>query len=458
MVSLILSSDFVSYAAKYISCSSIFHLTIGERPTLSIGVYGSVIIGCLVRSFGKRKHMNPNIKKLLEISSKTTRRIIGLMSGTSLDGLDIALCRISGTGFQTEFELEQFATIPYENQVRQGLLDISSKPVVSMELLCYQHTALARLHGQMILEALREWNTDPVTVDCIASHGQTVYHLPARDQRNSSPLNSTLQIGDGDHLAAVTGILTISDFRQKHTAHGGEGAPLASLADRILFSSSRENRILLNIGGIGNYTILPYHSDPGQIPFSTDTGPGNTLLDKWIEKRYNLPYDRDSEIARSGKIHPGMIDTLLQEEWFDESGPKTTGPEFFSMEWFYKRSHQSGIDPDGLPPEDVAATLTELSARTIAGSINRRISSGESFVVYASGGGVMNPMLMERLTRHLEGVELKSVSELKMNPDAKEAVIFAVLANEMLGGEGFPVQDGNGKTKRVNFGKISFPD
>src|SRR5690625_2091977 len=182
----------------------------------------------------------------------------------------------------------------------------------------------------MILEALREWNTDPVTVDCIASHGQTVYHLPARDQRNSSPLNSTLQIGDGDHLAAVTGILTISDFRQKHTAHGGEGAPLASLADRILFNTSRENRILLNIGGICNYTILTNRSDPGQIPFSTDTGPGNTLLDKWIEKRYNLPYDKDSEIARSGKIHPGMIDTLLQEEWFDEIGPKTTGPEFYS--------------------------------------------------------------------------------------------------------------------------------
>src|SRR5690625_7150405 len=169
MLSLILSSYIIRYAAKYNSFSSIFHLTIGEGPTLSIGVYGSVINGCLVRSFGKRKHMNPNIKKLLEISAKTTRRIIGLMSGTSLDGLDIALCRISGTGFQTEFELEQFEAMPYDNQVRQGLLDISSKPVVSMELLCYQHTALARLHGQMILEALREWDTDPLTVDCIAS-------------------------------------------------------------------------------------------------------------------------------------------------------------------------------------------------------------------------------------------------------------------------------------------------
>lgn len=402
--------------------------------------------------------MNPNIKKLLEISSKTTRRIIGLMSGTSLDGLDIAICRISGHGFRTKLDLEQFITIPYDNQVRNGLLDISSKPVVSMDLLCYQHTALARLHGKMVLEALKEWQSDPMTIDCIASHGQTVYHLPARDQRNSDPLNSTLQIGDGDHLAAVTGIPAISDFRQKHTAHGGEGAPLASLADRILFSCSRENRILLNIGGIGNYTILPKSSDPDQIPFSTDTGPGNTLLDKWIEKKYNLPYDRDSEVALSGRILPELIDTLLQEVWFDGIEPKTTGPEYFSMEWFYKRSRQSGIDPDRLSPEDVAATLTELSARTIAASVTGRIPAGEPFVVYASGGGVMNPLLMARLARHLGGLELKSVAELNMNPDAKEAVIFAVLANEMLAGEGFPIQDGSGKMKKLNFGKISFPD
>lgn len=382
---------------------------------------------------------------------------MGLMSGTSLDGLDIALCKITGQGVQTEVKLEQFVTIPYEESIKSRLLKISSVPSAPMDRLCYEHTALARLHAELILLALKQWDTDPDMVDCIASHGQTVYHMPSRDHHFPDPLNTTLQIGDGDHLAAGTGILTISDFRQKHTAHGGEGAPLAALVDRVLFSSNQEDRILLNIGGIGNYTLLPKHLNAPQTPFTTDTGPGNTLIDKWVQKKYNLPYDRNSEIALSGKVHAGLVDNLLQEKWFEGKHSKTTGPEFFSLDWFYRRSRQANIDPDLLPPEDVTASLTELSAQSISESIRRQLTTDFQPVVYTSGGGANNPFLLQRIAVHLSGVEVRSVLDLNLNPDAKEAVIFAVLANEMIAGEGFPFVDENGVTRRLNLGKISFP-
>ena len=383
--------------------------------------------------------------------------IVGLMSGTSLDGLDIALCNVSGQGMQTEVKLKQFITIPYEEAVKNRLKKISSVPSAPMDQLCYEHTALARLHAEMILNALKKWGVAPDRVDCIASHGQTIYHLPARDHQFSGSLNTTLQIGDGDQIAARTGILTISDFRQKHTAHGGEGAPLAGMVDSVLFSSNREDRIFLNIGGIGNYTILPKNQNQQEVPFTTDTGPGNTLIDKWVQEKYNQPYDRDSEISLSGTIHPELVDALLQESWFEGRGSKTTGPEFFSLEWLYRKSRQANIDPDHLPPEGVAASLTELSARTISESVRGKLTGDLSPVVYTSGGGANNPLLMQRIAAHLDGLEVRTVSDLNVDPDAKEAVIFAVLANEMMAGEGLPFIDEEGNVKRLNLGKISFP-
>lgn len=401
--------------------------------------------------------MNPSIKKLHEISTKKSRIIIGLMSGTSLDGLDIALCRISGNGMQTVVELENFITIPYETSVRDRLSQISSVPSVPMDRLCYEHTALAHLHAEMIMSALREWERVPSSVDCIASHGQTVYHLPARDHHFPNSLNTTLQIADGDHIASGTGILTISDFRQKHTAHGGEGAPLAGLADRVLFGRDTEDRVLLNIGGIGNFTLLPKKMNSSEIPFTTDTGPGNTLIDKWMQHKFTLPYDKDAAIALSGNIHPELIHALLQDRWFDGDQSKTTGPEYFSLEWFYRKSRQAGMEPDQLPAEDVAASLTELSALTMSEAVSGQLTDDLRPVVYVSGGGMHNPFLLQRLKVHLSGIEIKSVSDLNVNPDAKEAVIFAVLANEMLAGEGLRFQDKSGAVKTLNLGKISFP-
>lgn len=244
--------------------------------------------------------MNAQIKQLYDIARKSERRIIGLMSGTSLDGLDVAVCRIIGSGRDTRVTLEAFTTVPYNDTLKADIRTIFAQTTIEFEQLCLLNPYIGQLHGQMILDCLRGWNIDTKDIDCIASHGQTVYHAPKSQHRREQFPNATLQIGDGDHVAAVTGIITFSDFRQKHVAHGGEGAPLAVYGDYFMFSEfGVENRILLNMGGIANFTYLPADGDATNV-FTTDTGPGNTLLDTYARELLNQPYDRDGALAAQG--------------------------------------------------------------------------------------------------------------------------------------------------------------
>jgi len=403
--------------------------------------------------------MNPSVKKLAEISGKKTRTIIGLMSGTSLDGLDIALCKVTGSGGETVVHLAEFVTKPYGDEVASALRKISSVEDVKLKEICYMHTSLAQLHAEMIIDALKQWNVSPDDVDSIASHGQTIYHYPARDQSSQKrKLNSTLQIGDGDHIASKTGIITVSDFRQKHIARGGEGAPMAALVDGLLFGSDTETRVLLNIGGIGNFTVLPAASEKSSHHFTTDTGPGNTLIDKLTQKYFSRDYDKDAEIALSGNINPALMDALLQDPWFAETGSKSTGPEYFSIGWIEQRADEAHIEVGEIAAEDILATVTELSAYTIAESVSGAIKNRDNVKVYVSGGGAHNPFMIQRIKVHLSGVDVVPFSNLGYDPDAKEAVIFAVLANEMLAGDGFVFENASGKSQKLNFGKISFPN
>jgi len=402
--------------------------------------------------------MNQSLISLREIAQKRTRTIIGLMSGTSLDGLDIALCSVSGKSAQTKVSLEKFKTIEYSGEQRGYLKKITSVETVSLSDLCYVHTRLAVDFADMILDTLKVWGISPEEVDCIASHGQTIYHLPARDQKGTEKkLNSTLQAGDGDHLAARTGILTISDFRQKHTAIGREGAPLAALVDRILFRDSSESRILLNIGGIANYTLLPAKSTGNTPVITTDTGPGNTLIDTVVQKHFDMPFDTGGRIAAKGTVNQDLLQGLLEDPWFKESGLKSTGPEYFNLKWIMNRAEKAGVNIESTSPEDLVATVTELSARTISESIDSHSDKLPQPTIYASGGGVRNKGLMERIQTLLPEYDVRNFSDLGFDPDAKEAIIFAVLANEMLAGDGFEITTDDGKIK-LNLGKISLPD
>ena len=237
--------------------------------------------------------LNTNLQTLIDIVQKPTRHIIGLMSGTSLDGLDIALCSVKGNGINTELKVLKSTTYPYSDALKHKIRAIFAQDVVKLSHVCLMNGRIATLHSKMVMSVLADWGISPKDVDVIASHGQTIYHAPKRLHLKPHFDNSTFQIGDGDHIAHKTGILTISDFRQKHVAGNGEGAPLAVYGDFIMFGKKEENRILLNIGGIANFTYLPMSQNPKQV-FATDTGAGNTLIDAIIRRSFPTKmYDED---------------------------------------------------------------------------------------------------------------------------------------------------------------------
>ena len=398
--------------------------------------------------------MHQNIQNLVRVAEKQERMVIGLMSGTSMDGLDIALCAIKGAGKDTQFELKAFTTIDYTIDFKEKILSIFSKEMVALETLCLLNAWIGQQHGKMVLSALEGWNIAPDSVDMIASHGQTIYHAPKSLHPHSEYGPATLQIGDGDHIAVTSGILTLSDFRQKHVAAGGEGAPLAVYGDYLLCSHPTENRLLLNMGGIANFTFLSAGCTLEQV-FSTDTGPGNTLMDAYTRIHFApLAYDKGGAIAASGKINNDLLAELKAHSFFALGLPKTIGPELFNIAFLEKA--QAASQTEHISSQDVMATLNRFSAETIADCINSSLTPGTTFNMYSSGGGMHNPVLMGHLASLLPNANLYSSDLLGINPDAKEAILFALLANEAVAGT--PLFAGGHATKiPITMGKFSFP-
>lgn len=396
--------------------------------------------------------MNSNIKKLYDIAGKPRRLIIGLMSGTSLDGLDIALCAIEGCGLETKLELIQFETVAYDADFKNEVKTVFSKREIDLEKLCLLNPWIALQHGAMIKNCLHKWDIMVSEVDLIASHGQTIYHAPQHLHQQAKFGNATLQIGDGDHLAVTTGIITISDFRQKHIAAGGEGAPLAVYGDYLLFGKKREDRILLNIGGIANFTFLPGNEEN---ILCTDVGPGNTLMDAFMQQQFTGKfYDEDSAVAKSGIVNEDLLLTLKENDFFTQSFPKTTGPELFNLQYLEQAKQQSRTQH--LSVEDTMATLNRFSADMIVSAIKDCIKDKTEVKIFGSGGGIHNPMLMEQLQQQLPGCSFVNIESLGIDPDAKEAVLFAILANETVCGNGSLEKKAKG-IPDVSMGKVSFP-
>jgi len=397
--------------------------------------------------------LHPNIHHLYQIANKPNRKIIGLMSGTSIDGLDIALCDIQGAGQSTKVNLLQWTTVPYDHFMKEQILSVFSKENVALEKLTVLNAWIAIEQAKMVNDCLKDWGILNETVDLIASHGQTIYHAPKSLHPNDAFGNATLQIGDGDHIAVHTGIITLSDFRQKHIAAGGEGAPLALYGDYLLCGSATENRLLLNIGGIANFTYLPANVTLDKV-FSTDTGPGNTLMDAYMRKHFNKPFDKDGTVAKQGTINKKLLDHLLAHPFFTLAFPKTSGPELFNIEFVEKAMQEIGLKE--LDIADILATLNVFTATTIVDAIYTLIPQNENFTLYASGGGIHNTLLMGHLQKLMPEIKIASSEKIGIYPDAKEAILFAVLANEALAGS--PMMAGNNATKMpVTMGKISFP-
>ena len=394
--------------------------------------------------------MNNNISHLYNIAQKENRLIIGLMSGTSLDGLDVALCNFKGSGINTEMKLLQFDTIPYDDNFKNEIKTIFSKKQIDLEKLTLLNAWVGTQHSNMINNLLRKWSINNADVDIIASHGQTIYHAPKTLHGIAAFENATLQIGDGDHIAVGTGITTISDFRQKNIAAGGEGAPLAVYGDYLILSKMGEERILLNIGGIANFTYLPGDNNPSDI-FSTDVGPGNTMMDAYVQQHFPGKYfDENASIALQGNVDAALLSALKEHTFFTKKFPKTTGPELFNLNYLTEAQEKSNTTH--LSTYDVMATLNKFSADMVAAAI-KQTTTNKNIVVYSSGGGMHNPLLMQNIKEQLPEINFKTTADLNINPDAKEAILFAVLANEALCGG---ITNFGKAAPSVSMGKISF--
>ena len=412
----------------------------------------------------------PRIERLARLAGLAERRVLGLMSGTSLDGLDLALCMISGQGRDTVWRLERFHTLPYSAEQRERLLAVVSQPRADLRELAGLNAWLAGAHAAMVRDSLAAWEVAPGSVHLLASHGVTVYHAPGAWEEQGRPRHATLQLCDGDQLAVATGLLTVSDFRQKEIAFGGEGAPLAPYADALLFTAEVP-WVLLNLGGIANFTRLAPQGDPAS-PVSGDTGPANGLIDRAVRRLlpgHSHPHDHDGRLAARGAVSAPLLESLLEHPYYARPFPKSTGPETFGdacLEDLLSRPVARG-----LAANDLIATLTRLTVRTVAEAIRRECGNLEGTQIAVSGGGRHNPVMMEGLRAALPEASWIGMEQLGLPPDAKEAVLFAVLAHHSLFGEGFPPPGegpggsgtgggggGDGETRRFGFGKLSWPD
>ncbi len=398
--------------------------------------------------------MNTNSARLAELGARDERCIVGLMSGTSLDGLDVALCRIHGHGRSTRAQVERFTTVDYSDDERSRIAPVFSTRKVDLQHLTLLHAWLGRRHGEMVNDCLAAWNVAAADVDLIASHGQTVYHCPRSLHGHPDYPNATLQLGDGDHVATTTGITTVSDFRQKHIAAGGEGAPLAIYGDYFVFADDDESRVLLNLGGIANLTWLPRGGGPGDV-IATDIGPGNTLMDAATRRLDPAErFDRDGERARRGAVVDALLDALLGHAFFSAPWPRTAGPELFNLSYVDDAVRASGVAAPAT--DDLLATLNRFTVEAVGRAVGSIGPAAATAAVYVSGGGARNTALLDALTARLTPRRVTTTAALGVDPDAKEALLFAILANEAVAGAPLSFSAGECQAAAVSLGKISF--
>jgi anhydro-N-acetylmuramic acid kinase len=387
----------------------------------------------------------PNDLKFL--IDKEERLVVGLMSGTSKDGVDAALVRLRGHGLNTAIELVKFICVEYERDVRDKLdklaFECTIKDISDLNFLIGDEFAKASLG------VIRQAGLNPQDIDLIGSHGQTVYHNPP-SYEDGTP--STMQIGEIDVIAEKTGITTVGDFRTRDIAAGGEAAPLVPYLDYLLFRNAGKVSIAQNIGGIANVTVVTENIDD-VIAF--DTGPGNMLMDRVILMATGgkEKFDRDGRLASAGKVNKELLDKLLADPYYDHPPPKSTGEELFGHEM--AQALYTYIDSEMISLEDMTATLMSLTVETIISSYENYIypkwNVGE---VIFSGGGCNNLVLMEKLRDKLTPLKCSTSDDYGVPADAKEAIAFAVLANELISGNTNNLPGVTGARRKVPMGKI----
>lgn len=393
---------------------------------------------------------------LEDVARKPVRRVVGLMSGTSVDGIDAALVEISGTE-ELKVRLCAFENTPYPETVRRRIFELFDPETSAVDKFGYMNFLLGELFARAALSVIRKAGADPSQVDLIGSHGQTIYHSPRADTRDGCEIRYTVQIGEGAVIAVRTGIPCVSDFRVADMAAGGQGAPLVPYTEYLLYRSREKNVLLQNIGGIGNITVLPAGCDESQVT-AFDTGPGNMLIDGLVS-RLTLgaaSMDAGGRIAAGGHVHPGLMRMLQAEPYYRMPPPKTTGRELFGSA--YVGQIVRFMEKEKVSPADGVATVTRLTAWSMADAVRLFIlPSCRPDMLVIGGGGSYNPTLIGFIREEFApmGVEVFTQEQLGHSSDAKEAVAFAILADRAAAGRVNSLPGVTGARRAVVMGKIS---
>jgi len=362
------------------------------------------------------------------------------MSGTSADGIDVALLKITGHYTHTQVQEIAFASYPLPAETKQRVLALAHDEAPNaVAELCRMNFELGTLFGNAALRLAREHGI--TQIDLVGSHGQTVHHLP--------DVPATLQIGEGAVIAHLTGAITVSDFRVGDVAAGGIGAPLVPYTEFLLHSNPTRDVALQNIGGIGNITYIPKGADIDEV-IAFDTGPGNMVMDYFMQKVYHQPYDENGATAAKGTVHEALLAHALRHPYFAKVPPKATGREQFGKAF----CEELLAHAPHLPPEDVLATATALTAVSIAESVRYLPAPPQRLII--SGGGAYNPTLLHQIAARLPHTTVLSQEQTGNNSDAKEAIAFAILANETIHGHTGNLPAVTGASTKKILGKIHF--
>jgi anhydro-N-acetylmuramic acid kinase len=392
-----------------------------------------------------------------DLRAKPTQIAIGLNSGTSYDGIDAALVELVGAGATTRVKVLAFENFRFESVDRQKIKELFDPQTAGVDRVCVMNYYLGELFAEAVLQLIDHAGLKPEEVDFIGSHGQTIYHIPEPVAEGGRAIRATLQIGEPAVIAERTGILTVADFRVRDVAAGGQGAPLTAYADYLLFGQDRQTRLIQNIGGIGNVTLVG-----GAVPFEAilafDTGPGNMIIDEVVNivTSGQLAYDQDGLMAAQGKVCADLLTELLTHPYLAKQLPKTTGREEFGVA-FTKGVWAAGNNRK-LSKEDLVATVTAFTVESIAGSYERFIYPRyRPDEVIIGGGGAYNATLIKWLQKRLAPLPVLRHEDFGISSDAKEAILFALLANETLHGIPANVPSATGARHPVVLGKVVLP-
>ncbi len=388
------------------------------------------------------------LRRLLD----TPERVVaGLMSGTSLDGIDVAIARIGGSGRTLRIEPLTCRHTPYAADLRAVLLRNVEAATSNVRDLAQLNALLGRLFAEAVRAAMGEAGLG--ALDLVGSHGHTMHHVPDPERFGGvDGVASTLQLGAPSVTAALLGVPVVGDFRSADVALGGQGAPLVPYFDHALFADAHEHRALLNLGGIANVTVLPAGGRPDEV-FAFDTGPANMVLDALALRLYGEPFDRDGRHAAAGTPDEAVLADLLADAYFERPPPKSTGRELFGSAYVERLAARFPGAPD-----DALATAADLTARSVAEALARFVAPRYPLdVVIASGGGVFNRHLLRRLADALAPVPVRTTADYGVDPGAKEALCFAVLAHEFVNGVPTNLPSVTGAARPALLGTLALP-